>query len=300
MNETYIILLFVLIILIAILLFQRICREFIGKYKFFGGSSRINTREPSLDEVIRIIKEWSLVRDDPRVISIMKTGKTIKEVVTVLRSVDGHSGYHPPSIITKPTTRDNSTHPLPNSFIKESIGYLSIPFLYDTDANSPSSIEVATKIAEALESFKDVKKIVINLEKNEGGNIWPMRRGLHSILSNGSWSGAVYVDGSLRWTNADGTNTPEFRNNTTKFANIPIEVIVGPETASSGEIIAIDLLSNPNVTITGLPTYGMLSSNEVIPLKNGGKFIVKIALIVNPRTQKTIIDEKIIPATING
>jgi pimeloyl-ACP methyl ester carboxylesterase/GNAT superfamily N-acetyltransferase len=256
-------------------------------------------KEPYLNEVISYIRDFSLVRDDPHVVSIMKTGKTIKEVVDVLRDVDGHSSYTDNSIEQNMPVNDSP----PTYYIKDSVGYLTIPYLYNSDTDSLHSIEFSNKITEALDSFNNIKKIVINLENNQGGNIHPMRKGLLPLLSTGSFSGDVGVDNVIYWNNANGTRTKEFQSNDniqTKFANVPIEVKVGPNTKSSGEILAIDLLSNQNVTITGSPTHGMCSSNDVIMLRGGGTLNLKCALIVNPRTKEIIKEEKIYPEIINN
>lgn len=168
--------------------------------------------------------------------------------------------------------------------------YINIPsFSYTTDEviNSDFEDRLNTMVEKSLES----KGIIIDLRNNSGGNMWPMVRGLRKLLPSGAITGWDYGD-KKQWLSIDGESSPP-EEPTIKTP--PIYVIVGSETASSGEITAISLLANPSADIYGEKTTGMLSMNESFPLPSGNILNLTAAYILNPRSKETILEIKPLP-----
>ncbi len=50
---------------------------------------------------------------------------------------------------------------------------------------------------------------------------------------------------------------------------VPVVVLVGPKTASSGEGVMLAFKGRPNTIIMGEPTAGLITSNNSFPLRPG-------------------------------
>ncbi len=54
----------------------------------------------------------------------------------------------------------------------------------------------------------------------------------------------------------------------------PVAVLLGPKTASSGEMTALALIGRPGVRTFGSPTAGYTSANKPYPLSDGATLVV--------------------------
>lgn len=141
-----------------------------------------------------------------------------------------------------------------------------------------------------------IKYWIIDLRNNRDGNIWPMINGLHPIIGDGVmgyiWSRNQWIPhqvqrGLIRYS----------RTTTTTYQTIlpyeKIAVLIGPSTASSGEMAAIFMMGKDRVYSFGDVTRGLTSSNSTIPLKDGTLFFLAKGLMAD--LKKNIYYSGIIP-----
>jgi C-terminal processing protease CtpA/Prc len=132
--------------------------------------------------------------------------------------------------------------------------------------------------------------IVLDFSRNGGGNMWPMLYGLSPLIPEG-------VIGYFQ--DAAGLTRPiEKRGSTFLVAGIPqpfgrpddaeraieasrIAIIVGPASASSGEIVPIMFHGQGNVRLFGRPSAGRSTANSSFPLPNGGTANITTAITLD-------------------
>ena len=144
-----------------------------------------------------------------------------------------------------------------------------------------ASAEAAAEARNALNASLDKRTcgLVLDLSSNGGGNMWPMVMGVLPLLSEGKLgqfqermgkkTPVELVDYRLVYGGAPHfLNTPRLP----APAYLPryVAVVIGPATASSGEITAILFKGQPNVRFFGQPTAGFTTGNRVFKLGNGG------------------------------
>jgi carboxyl-terminal processing protease len=61
----------------------------------------------------------------------------------------------------------------------------------------------------------------------------------------------------------------------------PVAVLLGKETASSGEIIALALTGRPNTRSFGSPTRGLTTANMSLPMSDGALIFLTIAVVAD-------------------
>jgi carboxyl-terminal processing protease len=235
-------------------------------------------------QIVKIIKRYSpfskRIGDVSREISINKLLSKLK---------DGHSYYSSSTIQKKLSTK--KFYKDPSWKISKGVGYLTIPGFVST--NKQDLKRFASKIAEALEAFRDhdVDKIVIDLRKNFGGNMWPAIHGLSSLFDKKSTIGGFKIEGKTNYFTAYGKNkrVPCKGKNYAKS----VEIRVGRGTASSGEIIAAVLTMLPKSKLKGTRTGGYMTVNRSFKLKNGWMLALMVGTFVNGRGRS--IGTKLVP-----
>jgi C-terminal processing protease CtpA/Prc len=105
---------------------------------------------------------------------------------------------------------------------------------------------------------------IIDLRDNPGGNVWPMLAGIGPLLGEGVVSSYVYPDGR----------------------NAGVAVIVGPRTASSGELVAISFIGRANSRTFGSETLGLTTNNDSFPLEDGSILVLATSVMAD-RTGQT-------------
>src|SRR5690606_24641089 len=105
---------------------------------------------------------------------------------------------------------------------------------------------------------------IVDLRRNSGGNLWPMLLGLGPLLGDGDKVVATYPDGrrEAAW-HRDGTvGLGEFarlrvRGEPTVVPSTPrIALLIGPQTASAGEVVALAFRGTGTTRRFGADTAG--------------------------------------------
>lgn len=123
---------------------------------------------------------------------------------------------------------------------------------------------------------------VIDLRNNGGGNMWPMLQGLDPLLGPAPFGFFVAPNGPLAlWQREGGlirtsfkAAAPEEPAFLLKRSAAPIAILLGPRTASSGEMTAIALVGRADVRTFGAPTAGFTTANAPIRMSDGAYLVV--------------------------
>lgn len=123
---------------------------------------------------------------------------------------------------------------------------------------------------------------LVDLRQNGGGNMWPMLNGLDPLLGKAPFGHFVVgASETQRWVRtAEGIAASSDVHPAAepgfflKHADAPVAVLIGPQTASSGEMLVIALLGRSDVRTFGAPTAGLSTANETYPLGDGAMLAI--------------------------
>ncbi len=166
------------------------------------------------------------------------------------------------SVITKPAVR--------SKLLKDRYAYLSIPFFGGQTLSSMNAF--AQRIQDSLCKVISpaVKGIIIDLRLNGGGNMYPMIIGISNVIGNGKFTGSVNsmgeTEGWLEMKNHTitllDTMVIKLQKNCGNLEKLPVAVLIGPATGSSGEQLAIILSLRKKTILIGEPTAGYVTGNN--------------------------------------
>ena len=164
-----------------------------------------------------------------------------------------------------------------SEIINKNIGYILIPGNNDFQSKHIDSITTLIKKAIAKVSSKNIKGWIIDLRTNTGGNMYPMIAGLSKLIGEGKAGSFVSFD-------SQPTGQWSIRNSSLYFgttkvteiadqgyavpAHIPLVVLTGNYTASSGEMTAISTIGRKRSVIIGEPSGGYTTVNNGFPLNS--------------------------------
>ncbi|HUX79708.1 MAG TPA: S41 family peptidase, partial [Alphaproteobacteria bacterium] len=151
---------------------------------------------------------------------------------------------------------------------------------------------------------------IIDLRHNGGGNMWPMIAGLIPFLQKGKLGS--FIDSSGReknWYYEKDKVLEGKRVETTlppdALLTIPnrpyVAILIGPETASAAEAVAIAFKTRPHTRFFGQKTAGLATANQYFLLKDGAELLLTVAYFAdrNKNIYKTgllpdelVVDEK--------
>ena len=156
---------------------------------------------------------------------------------------------------------------------KNKIGYIrfyqyNLPSLKDMKSAEKIAEKFGKKVANKIKNWKkqNMKGLIIDLRYHYGGSIMPFYYSMTNIFNNSTllaWSKKKAKKDEKVWINIVNHKIlydQKFLNDKLNI-NIPIAVIIGPDTTSSGEIAAASFYGKDNVKFFGKRTYGMLSVN---------------------------------------
>ena len=128
---------------------------------------------------------------------------------------------------------------------------------------------------------------IVDLRMNTGGNMWPMLAGLGPILGNGIFGSFINPDGTKEaWSYQNGKamvgsdvavqiSGQPYR---ISHPDAPVAVLLGNETASSGEIIALSFIGRSNTRSFGSKTSGLTTANTTFPMSDGAMIFLTTAV----------------------
>ena len=136
---------------------------------------------------------------------------------------------------------------------------------------------------------------IVDLRRNSGGNVWPMLAGIGPLIGDGEAAAATQADGrrvSL-WYRDGKAGLGEYvqlrvrgeayrlRSPRTRFA-----VLLGPRTASSGEVLALAFRGLPDRRSFGAPTLGLTTGTRTFELSDGASLVLAVAATSDRRDRR--------------
>lgn len=254
-----------------------------------------------LDEALDIMQEhslnreeidWSALREHAMSRAAAAEARRPEDTYGIIEVAlhelgDGHSFFLPPDAATEATDSDDSLI-RPEALRlgeKENLGYVRIPAFR---GSGESAIKFANVLQGEIErvNAEGVCGWTVDLRKNFGGNMWPMLAGVGPILGEGLAGFFVEPDGSRQaWYYEDSasrigqkvmvevTGSP-YRGNSRQP---PVAVLIGPQTASSGEAVAVAFRGREQTRFFGEATAGLSTSNEGFRLPDGARIVLTTA-----------------------
>ncbi|HXC07024.1 MAG TPA: S41 family peptidase [Bacteroidia bacterium] len=192
---------------------------------------------------------------------------------------DMHSSFMPKSKVIELSSHRADKRCPEGKKIREHIGYIKVPgFRTLQDSTMNAFAAQLQDLIRNLDTTNEIKGWVVDLRENTGGNMYPMIAGLGPLLGNGKLGSFVYPKRkhSSAWTYVDGkcgshTHTLVHVKDyyVLKRSGVKIAVLIGPNTASSGEMTLMSFIGKSNVKTFGVPTGGYTSSNGKYKLPGG-------------------------------
>lgn len=194
-------------------------------------------------------------------------------------------------VITKPAVKC--------SVIQKKYAYLSIPFF--GGQTSKAMNDFAQRIQDSLCTVVSsaTKGIIIDLRLNGGGNMYPMVVGISNLLPEGKITESINssgdVDGEFVLKNHSvtllDTIIVRLKRTCKDQQSLPVAVLIGPATGSSGEQLAIILSTRKNTVLIGENTAGYVTANNGFLLPGSNNGIVVGESYTKDKTGKVYLDD---------
>lgn len=176
------------------------------------------------------------------------------------------------------------------------VGVVRLPGLETFSPGGPERARTYPRILRAALQRLDQAPLcgwIVDLRGDIGGNMWPMLAGLDPLL--GASPFGFFSKGESRepWQRTPQgifpvslpPGPPAPPAFTLRHASAPLAILIGPGTASSGEMTALALIGRPGVRTFGTNSAGFLSGNVVLPLPDGAHLAIT-EVLVHDRTGK--------------
>jgi carboxyl-terminal processing protease len=210
---------------------------------------------------------------------------------------DNHSSFkRPQAAMAYKAEQVAGEPPKPEArYLAEGIGYIAVPSF--ASVNNIRSLNFATdiqRLIQTLDTNHTVSGWIVDLRNNGGGNMYPMIAGLGPLLGDATLGYFVKGKYEVPWAYRKGeayngkpggtmkVETPyQLRNQQPRVA-----VLIGPRTASSGEMTAISFLGRPATRFFGAPTAGYTTANQGFELPDGAKINLAVSVTADRNHKK--------------
>lgn len=182
------------------------------------------------------------------------------------------------------------------------VSYLRVPTFMVSDAQQVNAYAQALRDSVDALCRGRAKGLIIDLRLNGGGNLYPMLSGLGCLLGNRVIGYETNADESIVRTweinngnfTLDGYQTTALSNRCDpELESLPVVVITGPATRSSGSMTAIAFKGRENTLFIGEPTAsGYTTSNGYFQFAPGLMMNFSVGFVAdrNKHLYKTAVD----------
>ncbi len=233
-------------------------------------------------------EEAALLTDDQKKLPAQEAYAGLRRALDAL--ADRHSLLQTPKDASTHRAQAVRSRPMESRSIAD-IGYILVPGLrgIGKDDRGAFTAELCNRIATLAPT--STKGWIVDLRQDNGGNMWPMLNGLHSLLGDRDAGGFRDRQGKTRkWRSRA---SPECQAD---LSNSRVAVLVGPRTASSGEAVAVAFRARPGTRFFGQPTAGLATANSTFPLPDGGALLLTTAAMAD--REGTEYPKGIVPESI--
>lgn len=269
-----------------------------------------------LTEALDLMHEYSINRDkvdwheiEALAVRLAEGAEMPENTYYAIRTAMGQLGDNHSVFFTPDEAADFDEGPAsfttpPIEVRDDGIGYVSVGRYIGNIG--PQADAFATDLARRVATELDrTCGWIVDLRANSGGNMWPMVGGLAPLLGTGSVGSFTYpggrteswelVDGIALW---DGMAMVEY--GTTTNTDMPVAVLVGRRTASSGEALTIAFSGRPDTRLFGQPTAGFTTSNEPLWLSDGAMMALTMSVFTDRTGLAYGFEQSVIPDEIAG
>jgi hypothetical protein len=259
----------------------------------------------------KIVKQNSIYTDslnwntiDNEINLLSKGMKSIDEAKSItsyildkLRAVGDHHSFILSKINTEKSNKGNLDDREPSGkMLNNNIGYIYVPgFSSFSDTASKRFSEKIQSIIKELDLQNEVKGWIVDLRENTGGNMYPMIAGLGPLIDNGTLGHFISSNNKreYKWYYENGkcgagietvVNIKDYYF--PKNRNAKIAVLVGPNTASSGEMTAISFIGKSNTKLFGQPTAGLTTANQGFKLSDKSTLLLAVSTVSDRNDKK--------------
>lgn len=184
------------------------------------------------------------------------------------------------------------------------IAYLRVPTMPITEQEDIDDLgnTLRNLLCELL--TENPSGLILDLRMNSGGNSAPMLSGLGPVFHKEVIGYGVDKDGNLlheiKLTDGvvigeNGEKMVNIQNSCMTNPEMPIAVLIGPSTASSGEILAYLLQSQPNIRAFGEPSLGFCNATQGFFFMEQKGYLLLTVQMIADANQSINIDMKVIP-----
>lgn len=244
-----------------------------------------------LDRALRLIVDGAVALDPARAPSLLRESRAIATGATTVEETHGALRHalaviddrHSQLLAASEVRALNEAVPRPpygieRTWIDTRIGYIRIPAfnaLRDEQNNGYAYyLAGAMRQVGRTSTGRRVDGLVVDLRSNEGGSFVAMLEGVCG------WFDGRRPLGGLRdrtghvgeWTCAARSSAP---------TDLPVAVLVGPRTASAGEMLAIAFRGRRNTVLIGEPTRGLTTGIHLTPLGDGALLALATSVSVD-------------------
>jgi carboxyl-terminal processing protease len=185
--------------------------------------------------------------------------------------------------------------------LAEGVSYLWLPGF--AGGSHAAQVEFAERVQSLIEALDGEARCgwVLDLRDNQGGNLWPMLVGVGPLLGDGEAGAAVYPDGREQsyWYRAGRAGLGDFVQLRVPDPYEPlhpprrIALLLGAETASSAESLALAFAGNPRVRSFGAATRGLATATRNFGLSDGSALVLAVA--ASRGTRGTMVAGPVLP-----
>jgi C-terminal processing protease CtpA/Prc len=250
----------------------------------YGHMRRESIRRDSVD--------WGRLHD--RMIAWARGARTTEDYYPALHQAlrllgDHHSNHLTPAEL-RDTKKAGGTDENPAIIVRRlpnNVGYVEIGSYWGFDIDKANAYARAAHAKLKSIDSPEICRWIVDLRRNNGGNLWPMLAAIGPILGNGFAGRFITASDSREWGYEKGyiwfgdewhrginANPGTY----TLFNEYPlVAVLTSGETASAGEATAVAFRGRPDARSFGTPTYGVSTSNSTIELSDSSMLILTSA-----------------------
>lgn len=235
--------------------------------------------------------DWTNIR--PKVLKLAKDAKSPVDTYNIIKYIlgslgDRHSHFLTPEVAENMNDSTTADYIAPKGkLIEGKLGYVAV-FGFGAQKKDEMN-KYADEIQNIIINLSEqvICGWVVDLRYNSGGNMWPMIAGLGALIGEGQLGAFKNSKGQIvNWYYRDGQSW-EGNNSAAKVSHpefvlnpdeIPVAVLIGSQTASSGESTAISFRGRPNTQFFGKPSAGLTTSNHIYALSDGALIILTTAI----------------------
>jgi carboxyl-terminal processing protease len=137
------------------------------------------------------------------------------------------------------------------------VAYLRFPVSADS-----TLMDQMAGVMQSIASRGDVNGIILDLRVSRSSTAWPLSE-MFALFADGEL-GAFYSREETTPVEVTGLNIGDSQN-------LPMVILVGPDTEGTPEIFAAALQDSGRATVIGLPTSGKIFGYQTVPLPDGSR-----------------------------